>query len=94
MLTGMQVFNFLAGSIARIFTTIQEVDDPIILYGFIAGFVLNLVLAIQMVYYWNSPETATHAKEAGKTPAKIAHEPIAAATGSQTKKSPSTRRRG
>lgn len=51
----IQVFNYLAGSLSRIFTTIQEVDDPLILYGFVAGFVLNLVLATQMVYYWNSP---------------------------------------
>lgn len=31
-----------------------EVDDPIILYGFLGGFTLNLVLAAQMVWYWNA----------------------------------------
>ena len=31
-----------------------EVDDPIILYGFLGGFALNLVLAAQMVWYWNA----------------------------------------
>lgn len=51
----MQVFNYLAGSLSRIFTTIQEISDPIILYGYIAGFALNAVLAAQMLYYWNSP---------------------------------------
>ena len=50
MLIGIvQVFNYLVGSVSRIFTTIQEVDDKLILYGFIAGFVLNAVLAGQMV---------------------------------------------
>ena len=49
------MFNYLAGSLSRIFTTLQEVDDPLILYGFIAGYVLNAVLTAQMVYYWNSP---------------------------------------
>lgn len=44
-----QVFNYLLGSISRIFTTIQEVDDKLILYGFVAGFVLNLIMAGQMV---------------------------------------------
>ena len=43
------MFNYLLGSISRIFTTIQEVDDNLILYGFVAGFVLNLVMAGQMV---------------------------------------------
>lgn len=53
-----QVFNYLFGSLSRIFTTLQEVDDPLILYGFIAGFILNAVLAAQMLYYWNSPVPA------------------------------------
>lgn len=53
----LQVFNFLVGSATRIFTTLQEVNDPLILYGFIAGFILNAVLAAQMVYYWNAPAT-------------------------------------
>ena len=44
-----QVFNYLAGSLSRIFTTLQEVDDSLILYGYIAGFLLNAVLAGQMV---------------------------------------------
>lgn len=45
----MQVFNYLFGSLTRIYTTLQEVDDKLILSGFIGGFVLNVVLAAQMV---------------------------------------------
>lgn len=45
----MQVFNYLFGSLTRIYTTLQEVDDRLILYGFVGGFVLNVILAAQMV---------------------------------------------
>jgi mannose-P-dolichol utilization defect protein 1 len=50
-----QVVNYLLGSLARIFTSLQEVPDPLILYGFVAGFALNAILFAQMVYYWNAP---------------------------------------
>ena len=64
-LSAFAVFNYLFGSLSRIYTTLQEVDDALILYGFIAGFALNAVLAEQVLYYWNSPTTAGHAKEVG-----------------------------
>ncbi|MCJ1471788.1 hypothetical protein MMC13_000429 [Lambiella insularis] len=91
-LSAFAVFNYLLGSLSRIFTTLQEVDDKLILYGFVAGFVLNAVLAAQMVYYWNSPQTAGHAGEIGKRPEQIA---TGSSTSTHTKaKSPTTRRRG
>ena len=71
-LSAFAVFNYLLGSASRIFTTLQEVDDKLILYSFIAGFVLNAILAIQMVYYWNSPTTARHAGEADTKAVKFA----------------------
>ncbi len=49
------MFNYLLGSLSRIFTTLQEVGDKLILFGFVSGFALNLVLATQMVYYWEAP---------------------------------------
>lgn len=97
-----QVVNYLLGSLSRIFTTLQEVDDPLILYGFIAGFALNAILFLQVVYYWNAPASK-------KTKSKKLEEPIAAdkketaravSSGSapsyaeKAGKSPSTRRRG
>ena len=87
-----QVFNYVLGSAARVFTTLQEVDDKLILYGLLAGFALNAVLAAQMVYYWKSPATASHAAEIGKEPEKIA---MGSSTGASPKgKGPTTRRRG
>jgi mannose-P-dolichol utilization defect 1 len=92
-LSAFAVFNYLAGSLSRIFTTLQEVDDSLILYGFIAGFVLNAVLAGQMVYYWNAKgTTAGHGQEfSEKVP-----EAVGQASGTESRKgaAASTRRRG
>ncbi|OIW25932.1 mannose-P-dolichol utilization defect 1 protein [Coniochaeta ligniaria NRRL 30616] len=109
-LSAFTVFNYLAGSLSRIYTTLQEVDDKLILYGFIAGFALNAVLAAQMVYYWNVPS----AKAKGKQRAQLEATPLVpgapvlapaqpsafpstgAATGATPTKGrgPTTRRRG
>ena len=106
----MQVFNYLLGSLTRIFTTLQEVDDKLILYGFVAGFALNAVLASQMVYYWDShasKSTPEHklmgsGKAALKQPVRdvkaqaqdMKAQAQGQASGSEKRSSPSTRRRG
>jgi mannose-P-dolichol utilization defect protein 1 len=66
------------------------VDDELILYGFVAGFTLNAILAAQMVYYWNRPGKSTIKKGKQREVA------VASATGSSPPKgkSPSTRQRG
>lgn len=48
-LSAFAVFNYFFGSLARVYTTVQEVDDSLILYGFLAGLAFNAVLAAQMV---------------------------------------------
>jgi len=53
-LSAFTVFNYLAGTLARVFTTMTEVNDPMIFWGFIASAVLNGILAGQMIYYWKS----------------------------------------
>jgi mannose-P-dolichol utilization defect protein 1 len=94
LLCCFQVFNYLFGSLSRIFTTLQEVDDKLILYGFIAGFVLNAVLALQMIYYWNSAPSKVSAPS-HKLDKSGRKEAIAMTTSAEPKgKSPSTRRRG
>ncbi|KAL1588167.1 hypothetical protein WHR41_03203 [Cladosporium halotolerans] len=102
-LSAFTVFSYLFGSMSRIFTTLQEVPDKLILYSFIAGFALNVVLALQMVLYWNAPaskSTTEHkltpaGKREVKAPIESAAETVKAqATGSEKKSSPSTRRRG
>ncbi|KAH7374975.1 mannose-P-dolichol utilization defect 1 protein [Plectosphaerella cucumerina] len=99
-LSAFTVINYLLGSLARVFTTLQEVDDNLILYSFIAGFALNAVLAAQMAYYWNAPSEKAKGKRPVPVSAQIksASKPVAEATGSAqstpSKKGPSTRRRG
>ncbi|EAS30107.3 monosaccharide-P-dolichol utilization protein [Coccidioides immitis RS] len=99
-LSAFAVFNYLLGSLSRIFTTLQEVDDKLILYGFIAGFSLNLILAMQMVYYWKSPTVASEKPSEKARPVQRMEEvkiPVAKSTGispSPSGKGPSTRRRG
>jgi mannose-P-dolichol utilization defect protein 1 len=94
-----QVFNYLLGSLTRIFTTLQEVDDKLILYGFIAGFVLNAVLAAQMLFYWNSPSSTKKPRVVAVPLKREAAAPIvpsssAKSTGTTPRKGPTTRRRG
>jgi mannose-P-dolichol utilization defect protein 1 len=57
-LSAFTVFNYLAGSAARVFTTMTEVNDPVILGGFVASVALNAILALQMVLYWNKSSPA------------------------------------
>ncbi|RYO85226.1 hypothetical protein DL764_009211 [Monosporascus ibericus] len=95
-LSAFTVFNYLAGSLSRIFTTLQEVDDKLILYGFIAGFALNCVLAAQMVYYWNAPSAKARGKR--KEVPIAGNAGSSGSDGSSTarpkSKGPTTRRRG
>ncbi|KAH7406214.1 hypothetical protein DE146DRAFT_436571 [Phaeosphaeria sp. MPI-PUGE-AT-0046c] len=101
-LSAFAVVNYLLGSLTRIFTTLQEVDDPLILYGFIAGFALNLVLFLQVVYYWNAPTTKTAGSKKAEKPvagdrkemARAVSSGSAASYANVAGKSPSTRRRG
>ncbi|KAL5000078.1 hypothetical protein BDV10DRAFT_163305 [Aspergillus recurvatus] len=103
-LSAFAVFNYLAGSLSRIFTTLQEVDDKLILYGFLAGFSLNLILAAQMLYYWNSTTKSEEEAHRSRKPAikaevsPIRNSPASPSTASPSPKpsgrTPTTRRRG
>ena len=54
----------LAGGCARIFTTLQEVDDPLTLTGYIVGAVLSAALTLQILWYWKATEAANAAEKA------------------------------
>ncbi|KAG5921899.1 hypothetical protein E4U42_005678 [Claviceps africana] len=92
-LSAFTVFNYLAGSLSRIFTTLQEVDDKLILYGFVSGFLLNAVLALQMVYYWNAPSPKVQGTKRKGIAAAAPVATRASSTGTP-RKGPTTRRRG
>ncbi|KAJ1894174.1 hypothetical protein LPJ66_005345 [Kickxella alabastrina] len=53
-LSAFAVFNYFFGTAARLFTTLVEVDDSLVLLGVILATIANGVLAAQMVYYWNA----------------------------------------
>jgi mannose-P-dolichol utilization defect protein 1 len=46
-------FLNLGGTLSRVFTTIQEVNDPLVLGGFLVAAILNGTIVLQILYYWN-----------------------------------------
>lgn len=50
------ITNFMnfAGTIARIFTTLAELSDPLLLLNYAWGALLNLAIIIQFALYWNA----------------------------------------
>ncbi|RYF47088.1 MAG: PQ-loop repeat-containing protein [Cytophagaceae bacterium] len=82
-LSAFAVFNALLGCIARLFTTSQEVKDPLIFWGFAAAGLLNAVLAAQMLMYWkNNDAPAKYKRRATEeglySPARLETEPSTA----------------
>lgn len=55
-LSAFAVFSALLGCLARLFTTKQEVKDPLIFWGFAGAALLNVVLALQMLAYWRATD--------------------------------------
>lgn len=52
-LSGITLVLLFLGSLARIFTSIQETGDSIVILTFIASTAANAVLVGQLLYYWN-----------------------------------------
>lgn len=72
-LSAITVFLQFAGSAARVFTTIQELDDRVLLIGNAVASLLNAVIVLQMAYYWKKSSRArggkkTAAAVSAKTP--------------------------
>ncbi|PIL22983.1 transporter [Ganoderma sinense ZZ0214-1] len=55
-LSAFAVISQVGGCLARLFTTAQEVGDPIVAAGFALALVLNVVLGFQMWLYWGKDE--------------------------------------
>jgi hypothetical protein len=63
------------GSLARIFTSIQETGDQVVIYTYLAATSVNALIAFQILWYWNSPankKTKVVGKSAGSQAAKNA----------------------
>eukprot|EP01060_Flectonema_neradi_P032044 TRINITY_DN501_c2_g1_i1.p1 TRINITY_DN501_c2_g1~~TRINITY_DN501_c2_g1_i1.p1 ORF type:complete len:223 (+),score=38.68 TRINITY_DN501_c2_g1_i1:56-724(+) len=52
-------FMNFGGSVARIFTTMSQVGDPVMLAGFIINAALGSIIMLQFLMYWNSGKTKT-----------------------------------
>jgi len=50
-LSSLTVGAYFAGSVARMYTTLQEVDDKIILSNYVLSSILNFILVAQVLYY-------------------------------------------
>ncbi|EDV57804.1 mannose-P-dolichol utilization defect 1 protein homolog [Drosophila erecta] len=57
-LSAATVIMLFAGSVARIFTSIQETGDFMIILTFIVSTFANSVIVGQLIYYWNKPAGA------------------------------------
>lgn len=53
-LSAATCFMLFAGSLARIFTSIQETGDKMMVITFIASTFANGVIVSQLIYYWNA----------------------------------------
>ena len=53
VLSIITVFMQVFGTMIRVFTTLTEVGDVAILITFIMTFMLNSIVFIQIIYYWN-----------------------------------------
>lgn len=52
-LSFIMVLLLFLGAMARIFTTIQETGDKVMLLTFLVSTVLNGTLVFQVLFYWN-----------------------------------------
>merc|ERR1711953_47210 len=64
-LSAVTVFLLTAGSLARIFTSIQDTGDKVMVLTFIVSSAVNVIIALQVIYYWNTTKEVL-AKQAKK----------------------------
>ena len=53
-LSAVTVFLLFVGSLARVFTSVQETGDNIVILTYVAASSCNGILAFQILYYWNA----------------------------------------
>ncbi|KAM4844572.1 mannose-P-dolichol utilization defect 1 protein isoform 4-T4 [Thomomys bottae] len=62
-LSAITVFLLFGGSLARIFTSIQETGDPLMAGVFVISSLCNGLIAAQVLFYWNSKPPDKQKKE-------------------------------
>ncbi|KJA18973.1 hypothetical protein HYPSUDRAFT_69515 [Hypholoma sublateritium FD-334 SS-4] len=56
----------IAGCLARVYTTAQEVGDALVLAGYVLALLLNSVLAVQLWAYWAAEDDIEASRDADK----------------------------
>ncbi|XP_055634680.1 mannose-P-dolichol utilization defect 1 protein homolog [Toxorhynchites rutilus septentrionalis] len=73
-LSAVTCFMVLAGSLARIFTSIQETGDQMMVITYGCSSFANAVIVLQLLYYWNADKKTSNdggaSKKASKAKAK------------------------
>lgn len=64
-LSAVTVFLLTGGAAARIFTSIQETGDSMMIFTYVVSTFVNSIIAFQVLYYWNSGKSSG-AAAAGK----------------------------
>jgi len=62
-LSAITCFLLALGAIARIFTSIQETGDQIVILTYVCSSVVNSIIALQVVLYWNSSSKTIQKKK-------------------------------
>lgn len=62
-LSAVTCFMLFFGSLARIFTSIQETGDTMMIVTFCVSTFANAVIVLQLLYYWNKPVIAIPMKD-------------------------------
>ncbi|KAI8818976.1 uncharacterized protein EV422DRAFT_536138 [Fimicolochytrium jonesii] len=76
-LSAITTFLTFAGSAARVFTTLQEVDDVNVLVSTLVATGLNAWLAVQMLVYWRSGPSSRNlnVRDISHSPSHHSHSP-------------------
>jgi len=64
-LSAVTVFLLAAGAVIRVFTSIQETGDRVIISTYVVSSAVNMLLLLQVIYYWNAkkPSDAIKSKK-------------------------------
>lgn len=65
-LSAITVFLLTLGSLARIFTSIQDTGDQVMILTFVVSSSVNVIIALQVLYYWNTTKEVLKAEEKKK----------------------------
>ncbi|KAK0543233.1 hypothetical protein OC861_004870 [Tilletia horrida] len=75
-LSAIVVVAQLLGTVARVFTTLTETNDKLLLWGFSLATVFNTIIAVQLFLYWNGNERLEAAGNSVTGPGAHSHPSI------------------